>query len=125
MGKYETLIRPQLDRLGKSLENGLTCSELARELGISLSSLNRYRKKYPEFGQLFSDAADSACDQVEAALLKRATGYENPEGKEIPPDVRAAMFWLKNRRPESWKDSRETTISGPLKIEFTQEEQEL
>ena len=125
MGKFETLILPRLDSIGRRLANGSTSSEIARELGISLSSLNRYRKQYPEFGQLFTDAADSACDQVEAALLKRATGYENPDGKEIPPDVRAAMFWLKNRRPEAWKDSRENTINGPVKIEFTREEKEL
>ena len=38
------------------------------------------------------------------ALLRRATGYEEENGKAVPPDVRAAVFWLKNRRPARWKD---------------------
>jgi len=24
--------------------------------------------------------------------------------KEVPPDVRATLFWLKNRRPERWRE---------------------
>lgn len=31
--------------------------------------------------------------------------------KEIPPDVGAAAFWLKNRRPDRWRDKREETIA--------------
>ncbi|MBO5821620.1 MAG: hypothetical protein J6R86_01240, partial [Lentisphaeria bacterium] len=47
-------------------------------------------------------------DMVEAALLKRATGYEDSNGKEIAPDVRAALFWLQNRRPKRWKKTSNT-----------------
>lgn len=66
--------------------------------------------------------------KVEKALLKRALGYSRreiyreeivdrktglPTGevrkrtvlKHIPPDVRAAMLWLQNRRPDRWKSS--------------------
>lgn len=58
--------------------------------------------------------------QVENALLKRALGYDFQEAKieksdkdgvkiiqtlkHIPPDVGAAAFWLKNRRPDKWRD---------------------
>ena len=61
----------------------------------------------------------------DAALLRRATGYENVEGKEVPPDVRAAVFWLKNRRPESWKDRREVAVSDPVTVTFKPEEKDL
>lgn len=30
--------------------------------------------------------------------------------KEVPPNVNAAVFWLKNRRPDIWKDKQETTV---------------
>ena len=34
----------------------------------------------------------------------RLPEIEQPDGKFSPPDVRAAMFWLKNRRPEAWSE---------------------
>lgn len=30
--------------------------------------------------------------------------------KEMAPDVGAAAFWLKNRRPDKWREKREETI---------------
>ncbi|MBE6358665.1 MAG: hypothetical protein E7057_05390 [Lentisphaerae bacterium] len=45
---------------------------------------------------------------VEEALLRRATGYEDAAGKIVPPDVRAAMYWLENRCPERWKKRRDS-----------------
>ena len=125
MGKFETLVLPELANIRRKLANGITPGELAGQLKISLTTLNRYRKQYPEFGELFKEAASAKDDLVEEALLKRATGYENNSGKEVPPDVRAAMFWLKNRRPENWKDSREIALSEPVKIEFKTEEKDL
>ncbi len=69
-------------------------------------------------------------DQVEQALLKRALGFSQQEIhvedmidkntgqvletakrrsviKEVLPDVRALLFWLKNRKPERWKERSE------------------
>lgn len=44
--------------------------------------------------------------EVEEALFRRATGYEDSSGKFIQPDVRAAMYWLENRCPGRWKKNR-------------------
>ncbi|MGE4564095.1 MAG: hypothetical protein AB7F32_04430 [Victivallaceae bacterium] len=72
-------------------------------------------------------------DPVEEALLRRALGFQQQEihsedlidkktgevlesakrrvvTKEIPPDVRALLFWLKNRKPERWKDRNDHAI---------------
>ena len=125
MGKFESAILPQLEKIRARIESGISCAALARELGISLSTLNRCRKQNPEFGELFADAESARDDLVEEALLRRATGYENSDGKEIPPDVRAAVFWLKNRRPEDWQDRREIVLSEPVKIELKPEEKDL
>ena len=60
-----------------------------------------------EKDQLTIPPEDAALlDEVEAALFRRATGYEDASGKVVPPDVRAAMYWLENRCPERWKKSR-------------------
>ncbi len=57
--------------------------------------------------------------KVENALLRRAVGYEYTETrveesdkgskvteitKHMPPDTKAAIFWLKNRQPGRWSD---------------------
>ncbi len=57
--------------------------------------------------------------KVENALLRRAVGYEYTETrveesdkgskvieitKHLPPDTKAAIFWLKNRQPGRWSD---------------------
>ncbi len=51
-------------------------------------------------------------------LFKRAIGYEYEEitmnngienkrvMKHITPDVTACIFWLKNRKPEKWRDTK-------------------
>ena len=72
--------------------------------------------------------------QVENALLKRALGYkydevtqENIKGelvvtkvvtKEVQPDVTAQIFWLKNRKPEEWRDKKEIDHSRTLHNPF-------
>lgn len=70
---------------------------------------------------------EKPADEIEKALLKRALGFSQEEcvteevidsetgmvretakrrrvTKEVPPDVRALLFWLKNRRPDRWRD---------------------
>ncbi|MGQ7112292.1 hypothetical protein ACUOFC_32080 [Escherichia sp. TWPC-MK] len=62
--------------------------------------------------------------EVENALFKRATGYtyeeviverEEKDGafqsvetkrvkRQVPPDSTAIIFWLKNRKPQAWRD---------------------
>ena len=75
--------------------------------------------------QTLKESDDKLLKLVEEALLRRATGYEDASGKAVPPDVRAAMYWLENRCPERWKKNRltekETDGSGGL----TEEENQL
>ena len=63
-------------------------------------------------------------EQVEEALFRRATGYEDASGKAVLPDVRAAMYWLENRFPERWKKRQENS-GGSGEISFTGEENAL
>ena len=35
--------------------------------------------------------------------------------KKLAPEVVAMIFWLKNRRPEEWRDRREVKVSGEIK----------
>ena len=42
----------------------------------------------------------------------------------MPPDVRAAVFWLKNRRPARWRD-RPDGDDGDDGIEFDEDDERL
>ena len=69
-------------------------------------------------------SGDALDDLVENALLQRATGYEDASGKSVPPDIRAAMYWLENRRPDRWKRNRNAPAEDS-QIEFSEEEMAL
>ena len=63
--------------------------------------------------------------EVEEALFRRATGYEDAAGKVVPPDVRAAMYWLENRCPERWKKTRREAALDDAGKGLTDEENQL
>lgn len=39
--------------------------------------------------------------------------------KEVQPDTTAQIFWLKNRRPDKWRDKQDVQVSGALEMEKT------
>jgi hypothetical protein len=107
---------------------GATDDIVAKKLNIGLTTLYKIKNKYPEFKENLKRGKDTADEQVESALFRRALGYEieettqeikvNADGtaqpaiirktkKKVPPDVTAQIFWLKNRRPNEWRDKKE------------------
>jgi len=74
--------------------------------------------------QVLKRGKDKADTNVIESLYRRAIGYSHPEDKifnnngkalivpttkHYAPDTTAAIFWLKNRRPEEWRDRQEIT----------------
>lgn len=84
-------------------------------MGISKQTWHNWRKKYPEFANAISGGKDVVDEKVEKALLARAMGYDR-HGKHYPPDTVAAMYWLQNRRPERWQDTRNIKHSGNVDL---------
>ena len=128
--KYESHVLPFLDRIEKWVVEGATTKEVAKKLGVSYSTFRQYlddgRKgveRYSALSAAFTRAQEDPDDNVEAALYKRACGFEYEETtweekltrdgivvevkkvvrKTVPPDPTSAMFWLTNRRPLVWK----------------------
>ena len=83
--------------------------------------------------------------QAEDALLKRALGFKQKEihsedlvdkktgeqleilkrrivSKEVAPDVRALLFWLKNRCPKRWSEKQN---QDDYNLELDENEQDL
>lgn len=110
-----------LTLIGGWARDGLTDEQIAHNMGISRSTLNEWKKKYPDISDTLKKGKDVVDIQVENALLKRALGYKYKETtkeltksgfmmvtkeviKEVVPDTTAQIFWLKNRRPDKWRD---------------------
>ena len=122
-GKYEYWLSPDgLTLLGAWARDGLTDEEIAAKCGISRSTLAEWKKRYPDISDTLKRGKDIVDSEVENALLKRALGYEYEEvmteesedgfkrrvtTKQVLPDVTAQIFWLKNRRPDKWRDKPE------------------
>jgi hypothetical protein len=112
---------------------GLTDEEMAREFGVDRRSLTRWKKSHPEFGEALARGKETPDDKVEAAMYRRCIGYTVTETKEketwrgpereiivkdIAPDVVACIFWLKNRRPERWRDVHKVESTSTVTIEI-------
>lgn len=107
---------------------GATDLELADFFGVSTVTLFNWRTSVPEFLNATRLGKDAADERVESRLFARAMGYEHDEvdirvvnGKLVktpirkfyPPDTAAASLWLRNRKPERWRDKVETAHMGP------------
>ena len=45
--------------------------------------------------------------------------------KEVPPDTLALFFWLKNRKPDTWRDKpKDDTVDSTVKVIFEGEAEE-
>lgn len=108
---------------------GATDQEVADFFDTEVRTIYRWKHDHEEFCQALKAGKDTADDRVERSLYQRAIGYEQdevkifmPSGAEHPvyapyrakvaPDVTAAIFWLKNRRKEDWRDVSRTEHTG-------------
>lgn len=106
--------------------NGATDKEIAEYLRISVGTLYNYSNRYAEFMLALKVGKEAADDRVVRNLYSRATGYTFDSQKifqfqgapvivpcveHVPPDITAAIFWLKNRRPKEWRDRTEQDVT--------------
>lgn len=106
----------------KLCANGATDAELAEHFGVSDRTIYRWKASNPEFCQALKSGKDIADERVERSLYHRAVGYTydavhfssyqglvtaTPYKEHVPPETTAAIFWLKNRRANEWRDKSE------------------
>ena len=145
--KTKKLFPDKAELLSAWGKKGLNEVEIAKEMGISRSTLNEWKKKYPDISDTLRRTRAYAHACVENSLFRRATGYTVPvrkqfkvrkpvfdssgdkiigweeelqEGTEdmhVPADTKAIIFYLKNRLPEDWKEK----IKRPRYMAFNQE----
>lgn len=99
----------QVVELGR---RGATDFEIAKELGISVSTLNSWKQSNVAFLESLKVGKQIADSRVQESLYNRAVGFTAPDGTYHPPHPVAGIFWLKNRRPDEWRDTTRTELTG-------------
>lgn len=136
--KYESNVKPNLDRVLEWASDGASDIQIAGNLKISMSTFYEHLNKYTEFSDTLKKGRDIVDNKVENALLKRALGYEATEEfleiktvngvenkvlrknkKHIPADVGASIFWLKNRKSNKWRDKPDEVINENIEIKIS------
>lgn len=133
--KYSEWIKPDgLLRIEGWAREGLTLSQIAHNIGVADSTFRRWRDEHEAISAAIKRGNAPVDFEVENALLKSALGHTKTirkpikvkiekqkvgEGKiveehieyveeeiYIPPQVVAQIFWLKNRKPDKWRDKQ-------------------
>ena len=126
-------VRDKLILVEKWKRDGLTELQIAKNLGISKSTLEDYKNTHADFMDAIKKGREPFIAEIENALAKRARGFEYEEtktyikfedGKEVkyqertkkyyPPDVAACSILLKNKDRGNWADN-------PMKIDLERE----
>ena len=117
------------DQVRKLCLLGATDKELADFFEVRESTLNLWKLNHKLFSESIKEGKSLADSNVADRLYQRAMGFEHdseeikvvsdgngngssiervPIKKIYPPDTTAAIFWLKNRQKDKWRDKHET-----------------
>lgn len=139
--KYEQWLEPDnLIKLEGWARNGLTDEQIANNIGINRTTLYAWKAKYTDFSNALKRGKEVIDIMVENALLKSAMGYKydevvkeriyNPDTgeseivevkrttKDVAPNSTSLIFWLKNRRPADWRDTKNIDAAVEVKNPF-------
>jgi len=145
--KYQEWLTPDgLMCIAAWTRDGLDKEQVAIKCGVSRETFRRWCKQFPEIAQAVSRSSEPVDVEVENSLHNRSLGYTvqlkktfkirrvkyNDKGVKIeeyeelaqgidemhiPADTVAMIYWLKNRKPDRWKDKREVLTNINLDIE--------
>lgn len=105
---------------------GATDREVAEFLEVSERTIHRWKIDHPEFGAALATGKEAADRRVEHSLYRKAIGYSYDSEKifhtdgritrapfveHVPPSDTAAIFWLKNRMPDQYREKTEVEIN--------------
>ena len=133
--KYTEWLTPDgLLRIEGWARDGLSLAQIAHNVGVADSTFRRWKEENEALSAAIKRGNAPVDLEVENAMLKSALGHKETvrkaikvktekqkvgEGKiveehieyvdeevYIPPQVIAQIFWLKNRRPDKWKEKQ-------------------
>ena len=141
--KYDLLdMADRLPEVEQMARNGYTNKDICQALGIAQQTLNNWREKYPDFAEAIKKGKMIVDAEIEQKLITNEKGHlfweetqelmpvmDEETGrminemttvkrvlKYIKPDTTAQIFWLKNRRPNDWRDRQHLQHEGNINV---------
>lgn len=74
------------------------------------------RKAINEFKMKHPDATADDIAEFAAHIPKTKDVVVRQVEKDVPPDTTAIIFWLKNRKPEAWRDKQDVNLGGDIGV---------
>lgn len=118
-GRPTSFPKSQMSAIRKLCLLGATDKDIADAYNVTEQTINNWKIKHPEFFESLKDWKLEADNLVEQSLYNRAIGCDVPDDKvfnnngealivksrkHYPPDATSAIFWLKNRKPDQWRE---------------------
>ncbi|WP_077622012.1 hypothetical protein [Sediminibacillus massiliensis] len=106
--------------------DGHTDKDMMEMLGVSHDVFYKWKREKKEFNDALKKGKEVVDRQVENALLQSALGFRYQEQtvtnkgdvvdveKYEKPNTTAQIFWLKNRKPDVWRDKQDIKHEGDL-----------
>lgn len=115
---------------------GATDAEIALLFDVNEDTVHEWKKVHPEFSESLTRGKAEADANVAESLYKRALGYSHeavkifmpagfnepvyaPYTEHFPPDTAAASLWLRNRRPDKWRDKIDISAKSEMTVHVT------
>lgn len=125
--RYKTHVEPFLDQIPKLYET-MTEGQIARQLGVSSTTFEKYKAQHPELLAALQTARSGLIEDLKESLKKKAKGFHYTETKKTmrvvdgvqtkvieeyerysPPDTGAIHLLLKNL-DDTWRNDDKATL---------------
>lgn len=110
-------------------KNGKTNKQISEYLGLAVNTIDKWTTSKESLIKAIKEARGPTDDTVEATLLQKALGYhkecikifydpklgeviEHKYMEFVAPDLGAQCMWLKNRRPNQWRESKSILLEN-------------
>jgi len=143
------IVKTKLFEIEMWCRNGEVEKDIAKKLGVALSTFNLYKKKHPALVDALRKGKEVVDFEVEDSLYKKCIGfyvkeekafkckeiYYDKEGRRcerekvkvvevdvyMPPDTLAMAMWLNNRKSDRWKRNAGKENLDEKRFEFEKE----
>lgn len=140
--KYDTHVKPYLSKIKEWSAAGATKEQIAKALGIAVSTFCVHQNKYEELQEALKIGRDVLVLELQGALAKRAKGFEYEEKKtyikkdidtgettqytevtkkQALPDVAAINLSLKNYNKDNWSNDPQLLAVRKAELELRKE----